>query len=507
MMDTSVFASLVDHELNKPEVLEYKNDDVLQFHYLSPDKRDSIHIGTKNLQSGDTMGRCVPLSNVQQQLSHWPDSLREQFAASAVLPCNQAIGPQQPNWQWPVVRSSGYEDLSDRSGRQLAAVQAPVYPCPPPPPHALPPQYPLPRSLPVVSFHSNMDFPGKYNFKVMCEKGITRSKVSKSVNYTYSDQLRVLFVKQDSLCPVRFYASPGLPRRGCQVRAMVQFRHPASRRQMARRCPKHLQAAEDESRSDLTTWQDSGRDATAAASLKHLMICENKQSSYYCCQAAKQLSVVSPFFPPAGDLGQSEYVGEIYTFKCFSSCYKNKGPLQVVFSLEVDGQVVGRQTIDVHICASPGRDRRKQEKEQSGLGKQVDSPDSTMPTTPPAAESRKRQKISQQKEEDEESVYTLTIRGKQRFEQLKILSKALDALEMLQRVPPNVVEYYNRRGADVDKEQTPSPGSCPVCADHRAPSRFTTERATQTEETVIKGVRFSLRRTVSLFKSLRLRAI
>jgi len=50
---------------------------------------------------------------------------------------------------------------------------------------------------------------------------------------------------------------------------------------------------------------------------------------------------------------------------CFSSCIGglNRRPVQIVFSLEsVDGSVLGQQSIEVRICACPGRDRQNDEK-------------------------------------------------------------------------------------------------------------------------------------------------
>jgi len=63
------------------------------------------------------------------------------------------------------------------------------------------------------------------------------------------------------------------------------------------------------------------------------------------------------------DAAGAEWVTNLFQFMCFSSCVGGLGrrPVQVVFTLERDGQVLGRQSVELRICACPGRDRRSDE--------------------------------------------------------------------------------------------------------------------------------------------------
>lgn len=51
-------------------------------------------------------------------------------------------------------------------------------------------------------------------------------------------------------------------------------------------------------------------------------------------------------------------------FMCLGSCVggPNRRPIQIVFTLEYENQVLGRRAVEVRICACPGRDRKADER-------------------------------------------------------------------------------------------------------------------------------------------------
>jgi len=62
----------------------------------------------------------------------------------------------------------------------------------------------------------------------------------------------------------------------------------------------------------------------------------------------------------------TEWVTNLFQFMCFSSCVGGltRRPIQVIFTLEHCGTVLGRQAVEIRICACPGRDRKNEERTQ-----------------------------------------------------------------------------------------------------------------------------------------------
>lgn len=62
----------------------------------------------------------------------------------------------------------------------------------------------------------------------------------------------------------------------------------------------------------------------------------------------------------------TEWVTNLFQFMCFSSCVGGltRRPIQIIFTLEHSGIVLGRQAIEIRICACPGRDRKNEERTQ-----------------------------------------------------------------------------------------------------------------------------------------------
>ena len=62
-----------------------------------------------------------------------------------------------------------------------------------------------------------------------------------------------------------------------------------------------------------------------------------------------------------------EFVTEMFAFMC-SSCHSgpSRRPVEVIFTLERDGQTLGRRVVEIRVCACPRYDRRSDEEIASG---------------------------------------------------------------------------------------------------------------------------------------------
>jgi hypothetical protein len=135
------------------------------------------------------------------------------------------------------------------------------------------------------------------------------------------------------------------PPLGTVIRAMPVYVKPEHVQEVVKRCPNHA------------TTKEHNEHHSAP---EHLVRCEHKLARYDEDPCSQRQSVVIPHEAPQAG---AEWVTNLYQFMCFSSCVGglNRRPIQVIFTLEHDGRVLGRQAVEVRICACPGRDRRADE--------------------------------------------------------------------------------------------------------------------------------------------------
>ncbi|XP_078392509.1 cellular tumor antigen p53-like, partial [Cetorhinus maximus] len=109
------------------------------------------------------------------------------------------------------------------------------------------------------------------------------------------------------------------------------------------------------------------------------------------------------------------------------------------------GHLLGRRCFEVRVCACPGRDRKSEEEnlkrqQENSVGKSGGSAtkrsikEVSQATTSP--ESRKKKVLS------DDEVFTLQVRGRERYELMKKLNEALEISEL---IPTGVIEAYKQQ--------------------------------------------------------------
>ncbi|XP_053120759.1 cellular tumor antigen p53-like isoform X2 [Hemicordylus capensis] len=250
---------------------------------------------------------------------------------------------------------------------------------------------------------STTDYAGEHNFQLEFQK----SGTAKSVTCTYSPTLKKMFCQMEKTCPVLVKVSSPLPPRTV-IRATAVFKKPEHLSEVVKRCPHHERTSEDKNTA------------------QHLILVEgNQQACYFLNPNTQRHSVVVPYeIPQVG----TDYTPVLYNFMCNSSCMggMNRRPILAIITLETpQGLLLGRRCFEVRVCACPGRDRRSEEESFLKASSSGGKPKRALPPDSRSEPSKKRVAGTSKDNADNE-IYTLQIRGRERYLKLKEINDAFE---------------------------------------------------------------------------------
>ncbi|XP_061043153.1 tumor protein p73 isoform X4 [Eubalaena glacialis] len=282
---------------------------------------------------------------------------------------------------------------------------------------------------PAPVIPSNTDYPGPHHFEVTFQQ----SSTAKSATWTYSPLLKKLYCQIAKTCPIQIKVSTPPPP-GTVIRAMPIYKKAEHVTEVVKRCPNH----------ELGRDFNEGQSAPAS----HLVRVEgNNLSQYVDDPVTGRQSVMVPYEPP--QVG-TEFTTILYNFMCNSSCVggMNRRPILIIITLETrDRQVLGRRSFEGRICACPGRDRKADEdhfREQQALNESAAKSGAAskraFKQSPPAIPALSTN-VKKKRHGDEETYY-IHVRGRENFE---ILMKVKESLELMELVPPQLVESYRQQ--------------------------------------------------------------
>ena len=176
----------------------------------------------------------------------------------------------------------------------------------------------------------------------------------KKRGYTYSERLNKLYIEMAKPVAVRFSLDPSVVElQATVVRALPVYLETVHRAKPVTRCLVH------------SSPEDPSNTSTDSDILKHLVRTSEPGSVYEENPVSGRLSTVVRTKQAAPGC---DYFTVSYQFMCLGSCQGgiNRRPICLVLTLETDeGEVLGRQVVELRICTCPLRDMQQDEQKKT----------------------------------------------------------------------------------------------------------------------------------------------
>lgn len=189
---------------------------------------------------------------------------------------------------------------------------------------------------------------GERNFRLDLTEIVDRKERS-SGHPVFSKILNKLYVDMNKWFNIRFALDSWPSRSSSFLRATMVYPTPTDNTVPVTRCPIHSGPTDplNMTADDPVQWD-------------HLMWTNTAEADYQTNQVSGRQSLVVPLGTPHAGC---DYVTHTFKFTCIGSCVGgiNRRPTTVIFTLEQNNNVVGRQYLDCRICSCPIRDRNTHE--------------------------------------------------------------------------------------------------------------------------------------------------
>ncbi|KAI5741806.1 hypothetical protein M8J76_017210 [Diaphorina citri] len=202
----------------------------------------------------------------------------------------------------------------------------------------------------TIQYPSLNDYPGEYNFEILLDGTGSGFKA-----WMYSYELNKVFIDIGKVLPIQVkllykHDEPAPP--PLFLRATPIYSQDDHRGRPVERCPLHVSDA-------LCNEINKGFEAV----VKHIVRCTSAHCQYPMDERSGRHTCVTPLSPPQPG---ADTVTLMYSFVCKTSCLggMDRRPILLLLTLENQhGQILGRRSLSVKVCACPKRDKEKEERE------------------------------------------------------------------------------------------------------------------------------------------------